>query len=203
MRPDVFALTEVNPAEEVLQEPVDELGVMGDDNCFLFFPDDAFQNIALLYKCFIGVTDDELIPGSNDNNSLRKVLAAKVKIRSFDFILIAVHMKSARGPAERATRSRQASAIADFISQETSGAEKDVLLIDDYNMIPVDDDVNFDAISPSPNSNETLRFVSTDALPGSTSHISGCNPLRGNLLDGYAISRDHTNEYLAHSLRLV
>lgn len=30
-----------------------------------------------------------------------------------------------------------------------------------------------------------------------------CNPLRGNLLDGYAISREHTNEYRAHCLRLI
>jgi hypothetical protein len=70
-------------------------------------------------------------------------------------------------------------------------------------MIPVDDDVNFSAISPGPNSNEFLRFVSTEALLGRTSHISGCNPLRGNLLDGYAISRAHTREYRAHSLRLI
>jgi len=203
LRPHVIALTEVNPAEEVLQKLVDDLGEMGDNYCFLYFPENAFQNIALLYRCNVQVTDDELIAGSDDNNpTLRKALAAKIKIRNFDFYIIAVHLKSARGTAERATRTRQATAIANYISLKTSGNEKDVLVVGDYNMIPIDDEVNFSALSPGPSNSEFLRFVSTEKLSGQASHISRCDPLGGNLLDGYAISRAHTGEYRSNSLRM-
>jgi hypothetical protein len=70
-------------------------------------------------------------------------------------------------------------------------------------MIPSDDDVNFQTISPGPNNNEFLRFVSTEALSGRISHFSTCNPVRGNLLDGYAISRSFTREFREGSLRLI
>ena len=197
MDPDVIALTEVNPAASVLQRLDDQLTAMGRDYSFIFFEENAFQNIALLFKDGVQVTDQELIPGSDDNNSdLRKALAAKVRLRNFDFILITVHMKSARSNADRAIRTRQATAIANYIRSETSGNERDVLVVGDYNMIPGDDQVNFSAMSPGPNNNEFLRFVSTERFTGQTSHISACNPLRGNLLDGYAISRAHTREFL-------
>ncbi|HYX71793.1 MAG TPA: endonuclease/exonuclease/phosphatase family protein [Nitrososphaera sp.] len=206
MSPDVIALSEVNTStgEETLDLLVDTLADLGDDYTYIYFPQTSTQSLALLFKDGVEVADDQLIEGSDDNNSaLRKALAARVRIRRFDFILILVHMKSARGNEERATRTRQARAIAGFITDATSGNEKDVLLIGDYNMIPGDDDVNFQAISPGPNNNEFLRFVSTESLSGRISHFSTCNPVRGNLLDGYAISRSFTREYREGSLRLI
>jgi len=47
-----------------------------------------------------------------------------------------------------------------------------------------------------------LRFVSTDFLSGRVSHIDGC-PLRGNLLDGYAISRRFTRSEYIPGTRLL
>jgi endonuclease/exonuclease/phosphatase (EEP) superfamily protein YafD len=126
-----------------------------------------------------------------------------VRIGRFDFILIAVHMKSARGRAERETRTRQAKAIADFISGATTGSEKDVLLVGDYNMIPGQDDINFQTLSPGTGTNEFLRFISTERLRGQISHFSNCSPIRGNLLDGYAIASTFTREYREASLRLI
>lgn len=164
------------------------------------------QSLAILFKDQprVQVTGEELVPGSDDNDrALRKALAANVRIGRFDFVLIAVHMKSSLGAAERQTRTRQAEAIASFITDRTAGAEKDVLLVGDYNMIPGPDDVNFRAVSPGSGANEFLRFVSTESLRGQTSHFSNCNPARGNLLDGYAISSTFTREYREGTLRLV
>jgi endonuclease/exonuclease/phosphatase family metal-dependent hydrolase len=71
-----------------------------------------------------------------------------------------------------------------------------VLVIGDYNMIPEQDEVNFDALSPT----GFLRFLSYQ-LTG-PSHIRRCQPLEGNLLDGYAVSARHTAEYVEGSLRI-
>lgn len=203
MRPDVIALTEVNP-DTALDDLVAELRNHGDEYRSLIVPQTARQNIGLLFRNGVDLSGGELIDGSDDGDAdLRKALAARVRVGRFDFILITVHMKSARSQQDRATRTRQATAIARFIERQTAGAEKDVLVVGDYNMIPGPDDVNFRALSPGPNSNEFLRYVSTEALVGQASHISSCNPRRGNLLDGYAISRLHTREFRPNSLRLI
>jgi endonuclease/exonuclease/phosphatase family metal-dependent hydrolase len=204
MKPDIMALTEVNP-DSILQDLVDELGNLGDDYTFLFFEQTAHQNIALIFKTSVEVTDDELVLHSDaDQSSLRKALKANVRIGNFDFILIAVHMKSSRDATSRQTRTRQARALANFIRNSIdSSSERDVLVVGDYNMIPGEDQVNFSTMSPGPNSNEFLRFISSESLSGQTSHISGCNPLRGNLLDGFAVSRNFTSEFEDGSLRLV
>jgi len=76
-------------------------------------------------------------------------------------------------------------------------------VVGDYNMIPGEDDSNFSRMSPGASNAEFLRFISTESLSGQTSHIGSCNPLKGPLLDGFAISRSFTNEYEANSLRIV
>lgn len=208
LQPDVIALSEVNSssAQETLDLMIATLRDLGSRYRVVFIPQTSRQALALLFKDSprVSVTGEQLIQGSDDNDrDLRKALAANVRIGRFDFILIAVHMKSARGNAERQTRTRQAGAIATFISDATRGNEKDVLLIGDYNMIPGQDDINFQTISPGTGANEFLRFVSTERLTGQISHFSNCNPVRGNLLDGYAVSRRFTHEYREGTLRLI
>ncbi len=203
--PDLIVLSEVNP-NDVPERIVDELGA-GYQQPIILPQDEAVrQNIAFIFKAGVTVTSAQLIPGTNlpEEPGSRRAAVAIVRIGRFDFVLIGVHLKSGRKLAERAKRTRQAHAIARFIAQAVSSSEKDVLVIGDYNMVPRsgnkrNDEVNFFAMSPD----NFLRFVSSDFLVGRASHIDSCEPVRGNLLDGFAISRRFTREYLPGSTRLV
>ena len=195
----VVALVEVNP-NEVVDKLVIELGKLGACYQFKILDQTARQNLAILYKTGVSVTNPQFIAGSDDNNSqLRKALTADVRVGQFDFKIIALHLKSGRTSANRETRSRQATVIANFIATATAGPEKDVLVVGDYNMIPDQDAVNFTAMNPS----GFLRFVSSEDLSGQISHISDATTGTGSLLDGYAISKDYTQEYIEGSLQIV
>lgn len=208
LKPDIIALVEVNP-NAVAVTVVNELGNLGDHYSMRILNQTASQNIALVFKNGVSVTNVRLIPGSDAGSaSLRKALSATVRIGQFDFILIAVHMKAGRptngsSADPRIARNREATAIGNFITSATNGVEKDVLVVGDYNMIPGEDDSNFSRMSPGANSAEFLRFVSSESLSNETSHIGSCNPLKGPLLDGFAISRTFTTEYEENSLRIV
>ena len=200
INPDVIALSEVNS-----RESMDEIVATPFANGATYkvsLDDDqpTPQKIAVLFKDSpdISVDNRRSISGSDDNqpDRLRKAWAFDVKIRNFDFLLIAVHLKSGRGSTERKTRNRQTRAIATFIRNETTHTnEKDVLVVGDYNMIPAQDAQTFSILSPGPANHEFLRFISS-ALPG-PSHIGGCSPggPTGNLLDGFSISRVQTREW--------
>ncbi len=205
INPDLIVLSEVN-TNDVPGKIVQRLGAGYQPPIILPQKDTVVQNIALIFKTGVTVTGAQLLDGTDlaEEPRSRKALAANVRIGNFDFIVIGVHLKSSRDASSRRKRTRQCQAIASFISQATAGGEKDVLVIGDYNMIPRkgnvrNDEVNFIALSP----NNFLRFVSSDFLNGRTSHIDGCNPLRGNLLDGFAISRTFTGEYQVGSTRLL
>lgn len=194
---EILALVEVN-TDFVAAEIAAEFNDL--DVCYKrkILSQSATQNIALLHKCNVQITNPRLIAGSdNGNSNLRRALALDLIVGDFDALLIVVHMKAGRSNSDRAVRDNQAAAIAAFIQAETTGSEQDVLVVGDYNMIPVQDQSNFDAMSPG----NFLRFVSSEDLVGEFSHISSSgNP--GNLLDGFAVSRDHTREYIAGSLRV-
>jgi exonuclease III len=202
---DLVVLTEVNP-NDAPQRIVQELGAGYQPPVILTQRDTVVQNIAFVFKTGVSVSGARLIEGTDlaEEPRSRKSLTANVRIGNFDFILIGVHLKSSRDTASRNQRTRQCTRISEFITQAVAGNEKDVLVIGDYNMIPrignvQNDGTNFTAMNPT----NFLRFVSTDSLVGQTSHIGGCNPLRGNMLDGFAISRNFTSEYVAASTRLV
>lgn len=213
IRPDVIALSEVNSEAEV-RRIIYRLGSDGlmYRYTMLAGQQPVAQKIAILFRQGIGVSNQRLVPDSNAGSSgLRKALAAQFRSGDFDFLLVAVHHKSERTAAARRTRTRQNRAIRTFIEQraETTG-EQDVLVVGDYNMIPVQDQVNFDALSPAEGG--LLRFVSTEefGLPGGggfqTSHIGSCpqGQPAGNLLDGYAIARAGTaREYVADSAEIL
>jgi endonuclease/exonuclease/phosphatase (EEP) superfamily protein YafD len=203
--PDLAVLTEVNP-DQAASDIATALGPAYQPPVILAQQATVVQNIAFVFKTGVQVSNARLIDGTDlaEEPRSRRVLTANVTIGQFDFVLLGLHLKSGRTSTNRAQRSRQCTRINAFINEATAGAEKDVLVVGDYNMIPREgetrnDEVNFFAMSPG----NFLRFLSSDFLAGRTSHISGCNPLRGNLLDGFAISRVHTREHVAGSLRLV
>lgn len=205
INPDLIVLTEVNP-NDVPQKIVQELGAEYQSPIILSQNAGVIQNIALIFKTGVSVSDAQLLSETDlpEEAGSRQALAAKVRIGNFDFVLVGVHLKSGRASSSRAKRTRQGKAISEFIAQAVEGSEKDVLVIGDYNMIPRigatrNDESNFIAMSPT----NFLRFVSSDFLVGKPSHISDCNPLRGNLLDGFAISRTFTNEFIAGSTRII
>ena len=119
INPDVIALSEVNSRasmDEIVATP------FGNGATYKVDMDDnqpVPQKIAVLYKdsADISVTNRRAVPDSDAGQPerLRKAWAFDVKIRNFDFLLIAVHLKSGRGNAERATRNIQTRAIARFI----------------------------------------------------------------------------------------
>ena len=203
INPDVIALSEVNSREAMDEIVATPFANGARYNVDMDNDQTVPQKIAVLFKESpeISVSNRRSVPGSNDNNpGLRKAWAFDVKIRNFDFILIAVHLKSGRAKAQRTVRNRQTRAIASFIRQETAGTgEKDVLVVGDYNMVPGQDAENFSNLSPGSNTNEFLRFVSS-SLSGPT-HIGTClnaSAFKGNLLDGFSISRFQTREWTGY-----
>lgn len=204
--PDLIVLTEVN-TNDVPKKIVERLGSDYDAPVILQQNVSVVQNIAFIFKKGVSVSGAKLIDGTDlpEEPRSRKALTANVRIGNFDFILIGVHLKSSRDNESRKKRTRQCKALASFIAQAVSGQEKDILVVGDYNMIPrlgskANDEVNFLALDP----NNFLRFVSSDFLTNQVSHIDDCSPFRGNLLDGFAVSRKFTkSEYIPGSTQLL
>jgi len=198
---DVIALSEVNS-----RESLDEIVATPFANGARYRVDmennqPVPQMLAVLFKDNpnISVSNRRAIPGSDEGqpDRLRQAWAFDVKIRNFDFLLIAVHLKSGRDTEEREIRTCQVRAISRFITAHTDATgEKDVLVVGDYNMVPTQDQRNFANLSPGKQNNEFLRFISS-TLSG-PSHIGRCtnaSDFTGNLLDGFSISRLHTPEW--------
>ena len=72
----------------------------------------------------------------------------------------------------------------------------DILVVGDFNMIPGQDVSNFDALG----GDDMLDFISSWDLQERFSHILSAG--RANLLDGFAITRTFTTEYVRGSLRV-
>ena len=72
----------------------------------------------------------------------------------------------------------------------------DILLMGDFNMIPGQDTSNFHHLG----GDDLMDFVSSWDLQERYSHILPSG--RENLLDGFAISRRYSTEYIKGSLRL-
>jgi len=131
LRPDVIALVEVNPNAAAVTV-VNDLTHLGDHYSMRILTQTATQNLALVFKDGVTVSNLRLIPGSDAGSAnLRKALSATVRIGQFDFILIAVHMKAGRptngsSADPRIIRNREATAIGNFINTATHGVEKDV-----------------------------------------------------------------------------
>ncbi len=156
-------------------------------------------NIGVLFKQGITVDNVELLPGSNGGDpTRRKAFLADVKIGKFDFKLIAVHLKSGREAASQKLRDAQCKVIGEYITALRGPGDRnpDVLLMGDFNMIPGQDISNFHHLG----GDDIMDFLSSWDLQERYSHILSAG--RANLLDGFAISRRYSTEYIRGSLRL-
>jgi len=193
---EVLVLVEVNP-DAIVGEIIAELNNRGLCYQRAMLPQSAQQNLAVLAKQGVSLTNPRLVAGSDaGNRHLRQALAVDLRLGSFDCVLVAVHLKAGRGRDDRAERDLQAAAVARFIDEAMAGAEDDIVVIGDGNMVPGEDASNFQQLNPT----GYLRVLS-DELAGQISHINADGG--GSLLDCCAVSAAHTTEVLAGSLRIV
>ncbi len=222
IKPDLIVLEEVWPASAA-----DEIAKAATKNGFALVAvpvpaqgPEVVQLISILKQPAVEVTDAELIESSDDlidgddpeEQTTRKALLAKARIDRFDFYLVGVHLKSKRvsktvsaSPLEM--RDRQCRVISDRLHDLTShGAEKDILLLGDYNMTPAgqaaagesDDEKNFATL----NRHQELRFLSSeDKAPTRLGFFKG--GFHRSKLDGYAIARATEKEYVGGSYRTL
>lgn len=154
-------------------------------------------NIGFLFKDGVSVENPRFVPGSDlGDPDFRRAVVADVAIGRFDFILIAVHLKSGRGRQEQELRDRQARIIGQYITDLRAESREDVLLMGDFNMIPGQDVSNFHHLGGE----DLMDFLSSWDLQARYSHILPAG--RANLLDGFAISRTYSTEYIRGSLQL-
>ncbi len=157
-------------------------------------------HIGFLHKPGVSVTELKLIDGSEGNDSGgRQALIADVQVGKFKAKLIAVHLKSGRDRPEQQIRDSQCKIIGAKIAEirATPGlTQRSILLMGDFNMIPGQDVSNFHHLG----GDDMMDFVSCWDLQDRFSHI--LEKGRANLLDGFAVSRTYSTDYVRGSLRL-
>ncbi len=193
---EVVALVEVKPFSH-MQALIDGLAEKGAAYQSVMPAQASDLNIGVLFKDGVEAGNVRFIEGSDlGNPENRKAVAVDMQVGKFDFTLIAVHLKSSRTKAARAIRDEQAKVIGQFITDFLSEKQEDILLVGDYNMIPGEDVSNFHFLG----GDEQMNFLSSWDLQDRFSHILSAG--RANLLDGFAISRRFSTEYIRGSLRL-
>lgn len=194
---EVVALVEINPPEAI-DTLITELALLG--ACYegkVLDQPTSDQDIGVLFKCGVQAGEPEFIEGSDLNRfGLRKAVTIDMEVGEFDFKMIIVHLKSSRAKADQETRDQQAMVIAEFIKTSLDSSREDILLVGDFNMIPGQDASNFHHLG----GDDLIDFISSWDLQARFSHI--LEDGRANLLDGFAITRTFTNEYIRGSLRL-
>ncbi|MEM6613085.1 MAG: endonuclease/exonuclease/phosphatase family protein [Cyanobacteria bacterium P01_C01_bin.72] len=193
---EVVTLVEVKPFSH-MQDLIDGLAAKGCEYESIMLPQESDLNIGVLFKKGVEASNPRFIDGSDLNDSSRrKALVVEMKIGKFDFLLIAVHLKSGRGSNEQKIRDEQCKVIGQFITDLRAESREDILLMGDFNMIPGEDVSNFHHLG----GNDLMNFLSSWDLQARFSHILPAG--RANLLDGFAISRKYSTEYIRGSLRL-
>ncbi len=193
---EVVVLVEINPlsALETLRQGLEDKGVIYETS---ITPQANDLHIGVLFKRGVTAENARLMDGSDlGDTARRKAFVVDMKIGRFDFVLIAVHLKSGRGAAEQQIRDDQAKVIGQFIKERRAQSREDILLLGDFNMIPGQDVSNFHHLG----GDDLMDFVSSWDLQARFSHILEAG--RANLLDGFAISRTFSTEYIRGSLRV-
>lgn len=193
---EIVTLVEVKPFSH-MQKLIDGLAAKGCVYHSVMLQQARDLNIGVLFKDGVEAGDPEFIPGSDlgDPNK-RKAFSVKMKVGKFDFLLIGVHLKSGRDAPEQAIRDEQCKVIGEFITEFRSNSREDILLMGDFNMIPGQDVSNFHHLG----GDDLMDFLSSWDLQDRFSHI--LEKGRANLLDGFAITRTYSGEYIRGSLRL-
>ena len=158
-------------------------------------------NIGFLHKPGIDVSNPRFIPESNGTAaSGRLAIAVDIEIGTkFDATVVGVHLKSGRQKESQDIRDSQCEVIGDWLTviREERGRGNDLLaLMGDFNMIPGQDVSNFAKLG----GDDVMDFVSSWDLQDRYSHILKTG--RENLLDGFAISRTFSRDYIPGTLRL-
>ncbi|MEL7199155.1 MAG: GMP synthase [Pseudomonadota bacterium] len=158
-------------------------------------------NIGFLHKPGIDVTNPRFVPDSNGTVARgRLAIGVDVKIgTSFEATVIGVHLKSGRDKPDQDLRDGQCKVIGEWLTEvrEERGRGNDLLaLMGDFNMIPGQDVSNFALLG----GDDVMDFVSSWDLQDRFSHILKSG--RENLLDGFAISRTFSRDYVKGTLRL-
>lgn len=193
---EVIALVEICPlsALETLKQGLADKGVIY-ESCVL--PQHSDLNLGVLYKQGITAQNPRLLDGSDLNdNRRRKALLVDMQVGRFDFLMMVVHLKSGRGSDDQKIRDEQAKVIGQFITDQRDQSREDILLVGDFNMIPGEDVSNFHHLG----GDDLMNFLSSWDLQDRYSHILEAG--RANLLDGFAISRKYSTEYIRGSLKL-
>ena len=193
---EVVALVEINPlsALETLRQGLEAKGVIYESSIIAQAND---LHIGVLFKRGVEANNARLLEGSDlGDTDRRKAFIIDIKINRFDFMLIVVHLKSGRSAREQQIRDDQAKVIGQFIKERREESREDILLVGDFNMIPGQDVSNFHHLG----GDDLMDFISSWDLQGGFSHILEAG--RANLLDGFAISRTYSTEYIRGSLRL-
>ncbi|MCH7919519.1 MAG: GMP synthase [Planctomycetes bacterium] len=193
---EVVVLVEINPLNvlEKLKEGLAKKGCIYESS---IIPQANKLNIGVLFKEGVTAKNPRLMDGSDlGDNKKRKAFMVDVKVGKFDFLLIAVHLKSSRGANPQAIRDEQAKVIGKFITDRRKQSRDDILLVGDFNMIPGQDVSNFHHLG----GDDLMDFLSSWDLQARFSHILEAG--RANLLDGFAISRTYSTEYIRGSLRV-
>ena len=196
--PDVILLVEVNKFNVVhkVAKKLNDNG--GCYNSAAPRQERAGQEIALLTKCSVSVFTVGTMEGTNlEKRGYRDALIADMKIGEFDFILVGLHLKASRGNANRKLRDKQIKEITNYLDWRLKGNEKDVIILGDFNMIPLEDISNFKNLGM----NKYVRFISSESLSGQFSHIKKTGS--GNLLDGYGITKEDDSEYIEDSIEII
>ena len=136
--------------------------------------------------------------------STRRAIITKATFGKFDAYVVGVHFKSSRSKKEREARDAQCRTVAEHLhglDVATAKPEHDFLVLGDYNMIPGDDASNFAAL----NAHKNLRFISDSAAGPTHVNPTGCvnGKPTGNHLDGYAIAKPATKEFVGSSFRVL
>ena len=194
---EIVTLVEINPlgALETLRKELEDKHKVIYQTCIV--PQANDLHIGVLYKKGVTANNAYLLDGSDlGDNAKRKALVVEMKVGKFDFVLIAVHLKSSRGDNAQDIRDEQAKVIGKFITDRRAVSREDILLVGDFNMIPGQDVSNFHHLG----GDDLMDFVSSWDLQARFSHILEAG--RANLLDGFAISRTYSTEYIRGSLRV-
>ncbi len=193
---EVVALVEINPIN-VLDKLVDGLQQKGVQYQHILVQQSGPLHIGVLYKDGITATNPRLVEGSDLNDpDKRKAFAVDLRVGKFDFTLVVVHFKSGRSLPNQRIRDEQCKVLRDFILAERTNGREDFIITGDFNMIPGQDISNFHFLG----GDDVLDFVSSWDLQQRFSHI--LDKGRANLLDGFAITRTFSKEYIRGSLRL-
>ncbi len=197
---EFVTLIEVSPFSyiETLIEKLQKYGVHYDHT--IVEQPNGNLHIGFLHKPGITVTNPRLIPGSEGAYGRgRQAFAVDIKIAKLTATVVGVHLKSGRDKPEQKLRDSQCKAIGDYITtlQATPGTKRRaVFLMGDFNMIPGQDVSNFHHLG----GDDVMDFVSSWDLQDRFSHI--LEKGRANLLDGFAVSRKFSTDYIKGSLRL-